>query len=189
MRRSRLALAVLLLAGCGGGSDRTEDGGDAAPVDTPAVVADTQLVVDSTGVVLEIVTRRSRTSVRAVRPRAGSGDPDAPDVLRVLDPGTVHSLLQAASPPWYVIDVRDARAYVTEGHLPNALLVPLEALEENVEDLHVRSDQTILVYGGEGNEAWRGARLLASYGFPRVRVLEGGFPAWKRAGLPLEGGS
>lgn len=193
MTVARLFPIVLLLVACGGGSgeagDETGDETGDARVDRPAMVADTQLVIDSTGAVLEIVTRRRPSKAREIQPRAGSGDPDAPDVLRALEPETVHSLLQGATPPWYVIDVRGARAYATEGHLPNALLVPLESLEENVEDLHVRADQAVLVYGDEGDDAWRAGRLLASYGFPRVRVLEGGLPAWRRAGLPIEGGS
>ncbi|MBW3660739.1 MAG: rhodanese-like domain-containing protein [Gemmatimonadetes bacterium] len=179
------ALALAFLLGCRGGEVEADREGGSA--DTRAVVADTQLVVDSSGAILEIVTRRSRPGIREVKPRAGAGDPDAPDVLRALEPTTVHSLLQGATPRWYVLDVRDARAFATEGHLPGALLVPLAELEGNVDDLHVRTDQVLLVYGGEGNEGWRAGRLLASYGFPVVRVLEGGFPAWRAADLPVEG--
>lgn len=180
------AIVLALLAGCGQGNGPEADGPD-VPVDTPAVVADTQYVADSTGVVLKIVTRRNRPQLREVKPRAGSGDPDAPDVLRALEPRTVRSLLQGATPPWYVIDVREPRAYATEGHLPGALLVPVDLLEENVDDLHVRTDQVVLVYGKGTDDGWRAGRLLASYGFPVVRVLEGGIEAWKRADLPVEG--
>lgn len=186
LRPSVGLLIVALLAGCG---ERSEPEGSDDAVDTPAVVADTQFVVDSTGVILEIVTQRSRSAARAVKPRAGSGDPDAPDVLRALEPKTVHSLLQGAMRSWYVIDVRDARAYTVEGHLPGAFLIPLDRLEENVEDLQVRTDQTVLVYGADTADGWRAGRLIASYGFPAVRVVEGGFGAWRRAGLPVENGS
>lgn len=186
LRPSIGLLIVALLAGCG---ERSEPEGSDDAVDTPAVVADTQFVVDSTGVILEIVTQRSRSAARAVKPRAGSGDPDAPDVLRALEPKTVHSLLQGAMRSWYVIDVRDARAYTVEGHLPGAFLIPLDRLEENVEDLQVRTDQTVLVYGADTADGWRAGRLIASYGFPVVRVVEGGFGAWRRAGLPVEDGS
>ena len=31
--------------------------------------------------------------------------------------------MQAARPPWYVIDVRDSRIYATRGHLPGAQVV------------------------------------------------------------------
>lgn len=191
-RRSVEVVVVLaaLVAGCGGGADREADAPDGAdaPVDTPAVVADTQLVVDSSGVVLEIVTRRNRPAPSEVKPRAGSGDPDAPDALRGLEPETVLSLLELDSPPWYLIDVRGPRAYAREGHLPGALLVPFAQLEENLDDLHVRTDQGVLVYGSQTADGLRAGRLLASYGFPNVRFLEGGFEGWRRAGLPVEGG-
>lgn len=196
-RSALLALpAALLVAACGGGGE-----GDPGAPDTPAAdipgsgpgavetVADTQVVVDSSGAMLEIITSRTgRPAVREYRPRAGAGDPDQPGVLGTLDPAAARSLMQAARPPWYVIDVRDARAYSTGGHLPGALLVPLDQLEANMDDLHVRTDQTVLVYGDAGDAGIRAGRLLASYGFPRVRVVEGGFPAWKAAGLPVEGG-
>lgn len=183
-----VVLLAALGAGCGGGAEADAPDGADAPVDTPAVVADTQLVVDSSGAVLEIVTRRNRPAPREVKPRAGSGDPDAPDVLRRLEPATVRSLLELDSPPWYLIDVRGPRAYAREGHLPGALLVPFDQLEGNLDDLHVRTDQGVLVYGSQTADGWRAGRLLASYGFPNVRVLEGGFEAWRRAGLPVEGG-
>lgn len=184
--------AVLALAGwtaaCGGGE--TSEPGAAEPADSAtAVVADTQYVVDSSGARLQIVTSRKGARVQEYRPRAGAGDPDQPGVFGSLEPADARSLMQAARPPWYVLDVRDARAYATEGRIPGALLVPLDALEANMDDLHVRTDQTVLVYGGPGDDGERAGRLLASWGFPRVRVLEGGFPAWKRAGLPVEGGS
>jgi rhodanese-related sulfurtransferase len=44
----------------------------------------------------------------------------------------------------------------------------------------------VLVYGRDTGSGERAARLLVEYGFPNVRVLEGGFAAWKEAGLPVE---
>lgn len=153
-----------------------------------AMVADTQVIVDSAGNALELIIGRPvDPNLREIFPRRGAADPDAPAAVRALAPRQAHALMQAAAPPWYVIDVRGDEEFVREGHLPGALLVGLPHLEENLNDLHVRSDQTILVYADEGRRAERGARLLASYGFPTVRVLEGGFSAWRRAGLPVEG--
>lgn len=194
---ARAALAVLLVAaGCGAG-----DGAEREPVpaggapdltgaplaDDPRAVADTQRVRDSLGNELLIVSKRTAHLLpREVHPRAGAGDPAAPGAWRVIDPPTARSLMQAARPPWYVLDVRDSRAWATRGHLPGAALVPLDALEANVEDLHVRDDQIVLVYADDEARAVTAARILAGYGFPHLRVLGGGLEAWEREGLPVE---
>lgn len=180
------ATIAVFLGGCTRDAPGTRAGG--AADSAPRFEADTQLVRDSLGNELMIVSKRTAHLVpRELRPRAGTGDPDAPDAWRVVDPRTARSLMQSARPPWYVIDVRDSRAYVTRGHLANSALVPLELLEENVEDLHVRTDQIVLVYADDEARATAAAKILAGYGFPHLRVLGGGLEAWAREGLPVEG--
>lgn len=187
--RTTLPAILGLAAGVGAGCDRpaSEPAPPIRDESLPAsgvAAADTQVVRDTLGnEFLVITTGRSR--IRRVVPRAGSGDPG--DVTR-MDPADAHEARSAARPPWYVIDVRDARAYVGEGHLPGAALAPAEVLEANLDDLHIRTDQVVLVYGDDSTRAEDAARLLASYGFPDVRVVAGGYPAWKRAGLPVEPG-
>lgn len=183
-----LALAAALaVPGCRRATDPPEQA--SAPADTASrFIADTQMIVDSLGNELMIVSKRTAHLLpREVRPQAGAGDPDAPDAWRVVEPRSARSLMQAATPAWYVIDVRDARAYATRGHLPNAALVPLEALAENVGDLHVRTDQVVLLYADDEARAAAAARILAGYGFPNLRVLGGGLAAWERESLPVEG--
>ncbi len=175
------------LAGCGRAGDAPERAARAADSARP-FTADTQMIVDSLGNELMIVSKRTAHLLpREVRPRAGAGDPDGPDAWRVVDPRSARSLMQAATPPWYVIDVRDARAFATRGHLPGAALVPLEVLEANVADLHVRTDQIVLLYADNETRAADAARILADYGFPNLRVLGGGMTAWERESLPVEG--
>ena len=177
-----IAVALTLLAGCDQRPADKEVATDRDP--EPAVmVADTQFVVDSSGANLLIIT--GRTTVREFQPRKGSGDPNAPDAYRELPARTVHPLIQAARPPWYIIDVRTDDEWVGMGYLPHATLFPLEQLEQNIKDLHIRTDQFILVYGRDTAHGRMAARLLAEYGFPYLRVLQGGFGAWQQAGLPI----
>ncbi|MCK5439273.1 MAG: rhodanese-like domain-containing protein [Gemmatimonadetes bacterium] len=176
------AVALAGLAGCdqrSGGEEVANDRDSEAAM----MVADTQFIVDSSGANLLIIT--GRTTVREFRPRKGSGDPDAPDAYRELPARTVHSLIQAARPPWYIIDVRTDDEWVGMGHLPEATLFPFEELERNIEDLHIRTDQFVLVYGRDTAHGRMAARLLAEHGFPHLRVLQGGFGAWQRAGLQI----
>ncbi|HET6360443.1 MAG TPA: rhodanese-like domain-containing protein [Gemmatimonadota bacterium] len=188
---SAAAVLVLVAAGlsgvaCGRGADAPEPAAGAAD-SVPRFIADTQMIVDSLGNELMIVSKRTAHLLpREVHPRAGAGDPGAPDAWRVIDPRAAWSLMQAATPAWYVIDVRDSRAFATRGHLRGAALVPLEVLEANVSDLHVRSDQIVLVYADDEARAARAARILAGYGFPNLRVLGGGIAAWERDSLPVE---
>ena len=180
-----LAAAVSTLeSGCGP-ADRHEPDAAARP-DLDFGTADTQYVVDSTGARLMIVINRPPGAIREVRPRKGAGDPDASEAYRILAPGVARSMLQGARPPWRILDVRTAEEYIRDGFLADAILVELGRLEENVDDLHVRTDQMLLVYGRDTGSGERAARLLVEYGFPNVRVLEGGFDAWKKAGLPVE---
>lgn len=188
-RDASLAVVLAVLAASACGSERAPDpqAGHAAD-SAPRFVADTQLVMDSLGNETMIVSKRTaHLPPQEVRPRAGAGDPAAPDAWRVVEPRSARSLMQAARPPWYVIDVRDSRAYATRGHLRGTALVPLEVLEDNVADLHIRADQIVLVYADDEARAVAAARILARYGFPHLRVLGGGLEAWDREGLPVEG--
>ncbi|MGH7563387.1 MAG: rhodanese-like domain-containing protein [Gemmatimonadota bacterium] len=180
--RRRALVALAALAACGPAElPETEESGLAV------TTADTQYVVDdSSGARLMIVINRPPGAVREIVPREGAADPDAPEAYRVLAPRVTRSMLQAARPPWRVIDVRSPAEYLQQGHIEGAILVQLERLEENVGDLHVRSDQMILAYGKDTATGERAGRLLVKYGFPNVRVLEGGFPAWKAAGQPVQ---
>ena len=127
-----LILVALSVPACGREADVPESAARSAD-SAQRFIADTQLVVDSLGNELMIVSKRTAHLLpRDVRPRAGAGDPAAPDAWRVVDARSARSLMRAATPPWYVIDVRDSRAFATRGHLPGAALVPLEALEANV---------------------------------------------------------
>lgn len=181
-----LLAAALSAFACGSQADVAEPAARSA--DSAHFIADTQLVVDSLGNELMIVSKRTGHLVaREVDPRAGAGDPEAPDAWRVVDPRSARSLMQSATPAWYVVDVRDSRAFATRGHLPGAALVPLEIMEANVADLHVRTDQIVLLYADDEPRAIAAARILAGYGFPNLRVLGGGMAAWEREGLPVEG--
>ncbi len=90
------------------------------------------------------------------------------------------------------VDIRDVRELEREGMIPNALHAPRGMLEFWVDP---ESPYFKPIFG-EGKRlilycasAWRSAlatQTLHRMGVPQVCHLEGGFSAWKKAGLPTE---
>ncbi|MGD8938603.1 MAG: metalloregulator ArsR/SmtB family transcription factor [Gammaproteobacteria bacterium] len=83
-----------------------------------------------------------------------------------------------------VIDVRPPQEYAA-GHVPGAVNVPLDTLENELKDLN--TDQEIVAYcrGPHCVLAYDAVEQLRKRGL-KARRLEDGFPEWKLAGLPIE---
>ena len=83
----------------------------------------------------------------------------------------------------------DQDAIVNPGSsLPHALPSP-ETFAEAVGSLGIAASDTIVVYDGVGLfTAPRVWWMFRTFGARDVRILDGGFPAWKAAGLPIETG-
>jgi rhodanese-related sulfurtransferase len=81
------------------------------------------------------------------------------------------------------IDVRTKGEY-TGGHAENAVNVPLDTLEQNLE----KFDKTKPVYVicQSGTRSQRGATIFVSNGFSEVYNVTGGTSAWTSAGLPTK---
>lgn len=106
---------------------------------------------------------------------------------------------------WH-LDGRDARADFVRAHLPGAVFFDLEAVSDQssplphmlpapddfareVGRLGVAETDFIVVYDTAG--LFSAARLWWMFrvmGAASVRVLDGGLPAWRRQGLPVESG-
>jgi rhodanese-related sulfurtransferase/DNA-binding HxlR family transcriptional regulator len=83
-----------------------------------------------------------------------------------------------------VLDVRPEREY-RAGHIAGALSVPLSALPSVVSELPRRREIVAYCRGPYCVYADDAVRLLRERGL-RARRLDGGFPEWRRAGLPVE---
>lgn len=83
-----------------------------------------------------------------------------------------------------VLDVRPPAEYDAD-HIPGAVSIPLEELEQRLSD--VPRDQPVVAYcrGPYCVLAVKAVELLRKRGFA-ARRLEGGFPEWREEGLPVE---
>ena len=95
------------------------------------------------------------------------------------------------NPDVVFVDIRDVRELEREGLIPNALHAPRGMLEFWVDPespYHkpvFAEDKEFVLYCAS---AWRSslaAAALVDMGLTRISHIEGGFKAWKEAGLPV----
>ena len=121
----------------------------------------------------------------------------------LVSPAELSTLMQAE--PVVIIDTRDADAYAA-GHLPGAVNMReiftflatsnAEGLSALKSTFHqhfgaagLSGAETAVFYEDALNSGYgqscRGYCLLTWLGYPKVKVLNGGFSAWKATGLPV----
>lgn len=76
--------------------------------------------------------------------------------------------------PRNILDVRDAADFA-EGHIPNAINIPINDLPEQYNKLDSEQAYTIICYAGGRSE--RASQFLAAEGFDVTNVM-GGMGAW-----------
>ena len=106
-------------------------------------------------------------------------------MAELVSPGAVREQ-QEAGKAAVVVDVRGADEYAA-GHLPGALHIPADELEQRLGELP--PDRAIVTYcsmrhrGASRSE--RAAALLRDRGYD-AKALDGGLPAWTAAGGSVE---
>ena len=91
-----------------------------------------------------------------------------------------HEMYQTGA---FFLDVRTPEEW-SEYHIPGATLIPLEELENRVDE--VPADQDVVVVCRSGNRSQMGRDILRSAGLGRVTSMSGGVRAWVNAGYPSE---
>lgn len=85
-----------------------------------------------------------------------------------------------------VLDVRPADEFAI-GHVPGALNVPIETLEERLDELDPNHEVVAYCRGAYCVLSFEAVAALRRRGFD-ARRLEDGFPEWRAAGLPVAAG-
>ncbi|TMM52319.1 rhodanese-like domain-containing protein [Sulfitobacter sabulilitoris] len=83
-----------------------------------------------------------------------------------------------------LIDVRTPQEFALE-RIRGALLAPMQSFDAG--HLPTGSRQRIVLHCGSGIRSKKVAQMMLAAGVDRVAHLEGGFGAWKSAGLPYIG--
>jgi rhodanese-related sulfurtransferase len=81
-----------------------------------------------------------------------------------------------------VIDVRQPEEYA-QGHVPGAILMPLDMLESRLDELP--KDEALYIICRSGNRSVQASELLLQKGFKDVRNVQGGTLAWLEAGYAV----
>jgi rhodanese-related sulfurtransferase len=92
-----------------------------------------------------------------------------------------------------VVDIREEAERAREGSVPGAVPIPRNALEwrcapgSEWRDQRVSDPSTLVVLMcNEGYQSSLAAATLQRLGLVRATDMDGGFQAWRAAGLPLE---
>ncbi|HHH43165.1 MAG TPA: rhodanese-like domain-containing protein [Gammaproteobacteria bacterium] len=82
------------------------------------------------------------------------------------------------------LDTREEKEY-REGHIPEAIHIPLKQLPERVAELNKYKELPIIAYCRSGNRSSSIGNILKKNGFENVYNLSGGIAAWQNASLPV----
>lgn len=126
---------------------------------------------------------------------------------KLVHPAWINELIKGENPDTYpgktykILEVGwgEPKEY-NKGHIPNALhldtnLIEEEPLWNRVSDADLEAmllangvtyDTTVVLYGSDTTAAARAASIMMYAGVEDVRLLNGGFEAWKAAGFEVE---
>lgn len=102
--------------------------------------------------------------------------------LENWEPSRVKSALDAGE--IVLIDVRTPQEYMTE-HVEGALLMPMAFFDTNA--LPTQHGKRIVLHCGSGQRSGKMAAKMKEAGLSPLAHMDGGFGAWKAAGLPYIG--
>ncbi len=96
----------------------------------------------------------------------------------------VQQRIEAGTAP-LILDVRTAAEYAA-GHVPGAMNISHDELENRLSELGIELDDEVVVYCMAGHRAGIAEGLLGGAGYTNVRDLEGHWTAWSADGRPSE---
>jgi rhodanese-related sulfurtransferase len=93
--------------------------------------------------------------------------------------------LKKAGTPHFLIDTREESEWAA-GRLPGAIHLGKGIIERDIESKVPDRTATLILYCGGGFRSALAGDNLQKMGYTNVISMDGGWKAWKRAGLPVE---
>jgi len=125
----------------------------------------------------------ARTTVDELLARARAG-------LRRMGPEEARAAIGSGA---LLVDIRSEVQREADGVVPGALFFPRNVLEWRLDPASGHADPRVpglhaevIVMCNEGYQSSLAAATLQELGFARATDLDGGFQAWRAAGLPVE---
>ena len=84
---------------------------------------------------------------------------------------------------YIVIDV-DKPDVFANSHIPKAVNIPLEDINDGHKELLKSKDKTVILTCQTGGRSQSAAKKLVGLGFSNVNILRGGLMAWTKENLP-----
>ena len=100
--------------------------------------------------------------------------------VRSIEPQEVAERLLRS--PWpFILDVRAEEDFAEDGHLKNAMNIPLWELQDQFEEIKPYVKEEVIVTGGKGKLGRMAAMTLGRNGFHNVKAMQGGMRRWMKA--------
>lgn len=96
-----------------------------------------------------------------------------------------NTLLNMEKGTHIIVDVRTKQEY-QEGHVPNAINIPLQKLQADFKPAVLSKDKTLVLYCRSGYRAGKAAKILQDNGYTNLVHLDGDMLGWIEAKLPIE---
>ncbi len=93
--------------------------------------------------------------------------------------------IESKDPELVVLDVRTAKEFA-DGHVPGAVNISHDELEDRIRELDESRDKDVVVYCRSGRRTGIALGILERAGFKRLYHLEGDYLGWTAAGRAVE---
>jgi rhodanese-related sulfurtransferase len=102
-----------------------------------------------------------------------------------ITPDILHERLAQGDTMIFLLDVRTSEEYQSAtGHLTEALLIPVQELEDRIKELEPYRTKTIVVYCRTGKRSARAVSILRREGFSALNMA-GGKTSWNDRKYPV----
>lgn len=84
-----------------------------------------------------------------------------------------------------LLDVRTSEDFEKDGHIQQAVNIPVEVLEQQLSQLEDHLDKSISIICRTDKRSAQAANLLLKHGYHDIRVVQGGMTDWAKNAYPL----